>query len=117
MEHTVQTGNYGDVKLSGNEEDIHELVRRLRNDLIKDFLDERFLKEYLQSKYHIHEFSKVKFEFFRRDLKELYLSAINEIHYKPLLDTIRSAEYLVLTEAEEQIFYKEIVGILQKYFF
>ena len=117
MEHTVQTSNYGDIKLSGNEEDIHDLVRRLRNDLIKDFLDERFLKEYLQKKYHLTELSNVKFEFMRRDLKELYLSGINEPHYQPLLEEIRSNEHHIITETEEQLFYKEIESILQKYFF
>jgi hypothetical protein len=30
-----------------SDEAIIDLIRQLRNDLIKDFLDERFLKEYL----------------------------------------------------------------------
>jgi hypothetical protein len=36
-----------------SDETILDLIRNLRNDLIKDFLDERFLKEYLANTYGI----------------------------------------------------------------
>jgi hypothetical protein len=45
MEKTILTNNYGEVKLSGEEVDVIELILKLRNDLIRDFLDERFLKK------------------------------------------------------------------------
>ena len=117
MEKTVQTNNYGDVRLSGSEVDIVELIGKLRNDLIKDFLDERFLKEYLLSKYHISDLSHVKLEFIRKDLKELYSIPINKDHYKPIIDEIQTNERTSLAEGNEQLFYKEIESILQKYFY
>ncbi len=117
MEKTVETNNYGDVKLSGDEVNILELVVKLRNDLIKDFLDERFLKEYLLSKYHISDLSNVRVEFMKKDLKELYTSPLNKEHYKPIIDEIQTHERTSLAEGNEQLFYKEIESILQKYFY
>lgn len=118
MEKTVQTSNYGEIKVSGKEVDIVGLITKLRNDLIKDFLDERLLKEYFQSKYHhLPEISKIKLEFIRKDLKELFLSPINMIHYKPLIDEIQTHERTSLTEGNEALFYQEIEAIFRKYFY
>ena len=117
MEKTVQTSNYGDVKVSGSEIDILELIKKLRNDLVKDFLDERYLKEYLQSKYHLIDLSNIKLEFIRRDLKELFNLPVNVNHYRGIIDEIRAHERISLAEGNEQLFYKEIETILQKYFY
>jgi len=115
MEKTVQTNNYGEVKL-GSEVDIVELITKLRNDLIRDFLDERFLKEYFQTKYHIADISNVKVEFIKKELKDLYLSPVNTEHYKPLIDEIQTNDRTSLAEGNEQLFYKEIESIFYKYF-
>lgn len=117
MEKTVQTSNYGEVKLSDSEMDIVELIKKLRNDLIRDFLDERFLKEYVQTKYHHSDLSTVKLEFIRKDLKELYSSPVNTAHYKPLIEEIQSHERTSLAEGNEQLFYRDIESIFEKYIF
>ena len=117
MERTVETHNYGEVKLSGNDIDIIDLITKLRNDLIKDFLDERFLREYAQSKYHISDISNVKVEFIKKDLKDLYLSPLNTTHYQPLVEEIQTNERTSLAEGNEALFYREIDNIVQRYFF
>lgn len=117
MERTVQTNHYGEVKLSDSEIDIIELITRLRNDLIKDFLDERFLKEYFHSKYHISDLNNVRVEFIRKDLKELYTSPVNTEHYKPIIEEIQTNERTSLAEGNELLFYREIESIFQKYFY
>ncbi len=116
MEKTILTNNYGEVKLSGSEVDIVELIQKLRNDLIRDFLDERFLKDYVQSKYHHSDISNIKLEFIRKDLKDLYLSAVNTNHYKPLIDEIQSHERTSLV-GNEQLFYRDVESIFEKYIF
>lgn len=115
MEKTVQTNNYGEIKL-GSEVDIIELITKLRNDLIRDFLDERFLKEYFRTKYHIPDISNVKLEFIKKDLKDLYLSPIDTQHYKSLIDEIQANEKTSMEEGNEQLFYKEVESIFHKYF-
>jgi hypothetical protein len=117
MEKTVLTNNYGELKLSDGEGEILELIKKVRNDLIRDFLDERFLREYVQSKYHHSEVSAVKVQFIRKGLKELYASDINRAHYKPLIDEIQAHERVSLSEGNEVLFYRDVESIFERYIF
>src|SRR5687767_9241756 len=99
------------VNTQWTDENIVDLVRKLRNDLIKDFLDERYLKEYLNNQFRIRELSNVKIEFIKRDLKELLISPINVNHYEPLISHIKNTDSAALTENNEQLFYKELENI------
>jgi hypothetical protein len=117
MEKTVHTNNYGEVKLSDSEVDILDLIQKLRNDLIKDFLDERFLRGYIGSKYHHTDISNVKVEFIRKDLKELYSSPVNLTHYKPLINEIQTHERTSLSEGNELLFYRDVESIFERYIF
>lgn len=117
MKKTVETNYYGEVNLTDSEVDIIELIKKLRNDLIKDFLDERFLKEYFHSKYHLSEISSIKMEFIRKDLKELFGASVNTEHYEPIITEIKTNERTSLAEGNEQLFYRELEGIFQKYIY
>ena len=117
MEKTVQTNNYGEIRLQGGEIDIIELISKLRNDLIKDFLDERYLKRYFQANYQLVELSNIKIEFIRKDLKELFTAPLNIKHYQPIIDEIKTNERTSLAEGNEQLFYKELEGIFMKYIY
>src|SRR5689334_22532894 len=99
------------------DESIIELVRKLRNDLIKDFLDERLLKEYISSQFRVKELSNVKVEFIKRDLKELLISPVNTQHYDALITQIKHTDSAALTETNEQLFYKELETIFKRYLF
>jgi len=100
-----------------NRENVLDLVRKLRNDLIKDFLDERFLKEYAITHYKIKDISPVKIEFLKADLKELLISPIDVNHYQTLIDSITESDSASLAEGNETLFYKEIESRLKKYLF
>jgi hypothetical protein len=102
------------VNIQWTDERIIELIRKLRNDLIKDFLDERFLKEYIASQFRVNELSNVKIEFIKKDLKELLISPVNTNHYDALINTIRETESAALTENNDRLFYKEIELILKR---
>ena len=99
------------------DERIIDLVRKLRNDLIKDFLDERHLKEYVDQQFKVRELSAVKVEFIKRDLKELIIAPVNLNHYGPLISQIRLTDSAALTEVNEQLYYKEVEGILKRYIY
>ena len=98
-------------------ERILELVRKLRNDLIKDFLDERHLKEYMSSNFRVNDLSNIKIEFIKKDLKELLISPVNMNHYQTLIDQIRNTDSAAITEMNEPLFYKELENIFKRYIY
>ncbi len=93
------------------------LVLRLRNDLIKDFLDERNLMEYLSKEFRMMEVSRVKVEFIKRDLKQLIQTPLDAGRYQEILETISETGSAALSQGNEKIFYKEIEAILKKYIY
>ena len=97
--------------------DIVDIIRRLRNELVKDFLDERVMQEYLSTQYKINELSRVKVEFIKGDLQRLLISPVNMEWYKPIMDEYTASGSAALTEGNERLFYKEIEGILKKYMY
>jgi hypothetical protein len=99
------------------DERILDVVRKLRNDLVKDFLDERNLKDYMDRHFRIRELSQVKIEFIKKDLKELLISPINTTHYQPLISQIKLTDSAALTETNEQLFYKEIESVFKRYIY
>lgn len=108
MEQTLQ-------KLS--DEAILDLIRVVRNDLIKDYLDERNLREYFKSRYSITELSNVKVEFIKRDLRDYLIAPVNPDHYKPIIESIQQAGKAALAEGNEQLFYKDLEAIFRNYTF
>lgn len=109
--------NLNQVNTQWTDDRILELVRKLRNDLIKDFLDERHLKAYLATHFRVNELSNVKIEFIKKDLKELLISPVNLSHYQGLIAQIRETDSAALTESNEPLFYKELELIFKRYMF
>ena len=106
-----------EVNTQWTEDRILELVRKLRNDLIKDFLDERHLKLYLANQFRISELTNIKIEFIKKDLKELLISPVNKNHYQSLIDQIRETDSAGITETNEPLFYHELEIIFKRYMF
>jgi hypothetical protein len=105
------------IETQWTDERIIDLVRKLRNDLIKDFLDERNLKEYVAENFRIKDLSPIKIEFIKKDLKELMIAPVNLTHYDSLINHIRTTDSAALTENNEQLFYKELEGIFKRYLY
>jgi len=102
-------------KTQWSEENSIDLILKLRNDLLKDFLDERFLKEYIAHQFNVRELSNVKVEFIKKDLKELYATPIDMAHYDPILSNLRETESASLGNGNDQLFYAEIEKVLKRY--
>jgi hypothetical protein len=100
-----------------SDENIIDLLRKLRNDLIKDFLDERFLKEYIYTHYKIKELSAVKLEFIKGSLKELLIAPVDVKHYAKIITHIKETDTASLSEGNETLFYKEIDQLLKRFIF
>lgn len=109
--------NIVNVTTPWTDENIIDLVRKVRNDLIKDFLDERFLKDYIASKYGVKELTAVKIEFIKRDLKEFLIAPVNTEHYRTVVDQIRETNSASLSEGNDELFYSEVDQILKKYIY
>lgn len=94
--------------------DVLHLIQHLRNDLIKDFLDERNLISYVATNYKINDLSAVKVEFIKADLKRLLASPIDETWYAPIIEEFKTTGTVALAEGNEKLFYKEIENVLKK---
>lgn len=94
-----------------------ELIRGLRNELIKDFLDERYLIEYLSGRYNKKELSNARMEFVRKELKELLIAPVDIEHYSRLIQEIEKDNTTSISNKNDSLFYKEIEKILMKYIF
>lgn len=97
--------------------DVIQLIQNLRNDLIKDFLDERNLTSYVSTNYKITELSAVKVEFIKADLKRLLSSAVDQAWYAPIVDEFKTTGTVALAEGNEKLFYKEIENVLKKHMY
>ncbi|MBX2964085.1 MAG: hypothetical protein KF687_16350 [Cyclobacteriaceae bacterium] len=108
-----KTNITGVARLS--EEAILDHVRTIRNNLIKDFLDERFLINHFSEVYHLKELTRVKVEFIKRDLKEMLIHPVDTVHYKEVMNQIRQSNSLEATEQHERLFYEDVTRLFKQY--
>ncbi len=101
-------------KQKWSEENSIEIIQKLRNDLLKDFLDERYLKEYMATRYHVRELSNVKIEFIKKDIKELLRAPVDLNHYESLLKDLKDSDSVVLTEGNDRLFFEEADQVLKR---
>jgi len=94
-----------------------DLIRKLRDDLVKDFLDERYLKEFIFENYNVKELSNIKLEFLRKELKELLQRPLDTEHYEPILSFLKETGSDSLAEGQDQLFYVDIEKVLKRYIF
>jgi len=98
-----------------SDEYIIDLIRKLRNDLIKDFLDERILLQYFASNFNVRDVSPIKVEFIKKALKELLIAPVDLTHYRPIIEQIKNTESAALSEGNEQLFYKELESVFKQH--
>jgi hypothetical protein len=103
--------------LRWTDQNILDLIRKLRNDLIKDFLDERYMHAYVLDRYNIQTLAAIRVEFIKQDLKRLLIAPVDVVHYKALIGHIRENDTASLAEGNEKIFYNEIENLLKQHLF
>jgi hypothetical protein len=99
------------------QEKYEDLIKKLRDDLVKDFLDERYMKEFIFENYNVKEISNVKVEFIKKELKEVLLSPLDVAHYEPIFTHLRETDSETLGEGNDQLFYIDIEKVLKRYIF
>jgi hypothetical protein len=101
------------IRLSG--ENIIEMIRDNRNDVIQKLLDDKTLKLYLNEIHSLTEVSAIKIEFIKRSLKELILTPVDLSHYAQLLLEYRKSGAVFLSSSNEKLFYQEIEKTIKSY--
>ncbi len=94
-----------------------DLIQKLRDDLVKDFLDERYLKEFIFENYNVRELSNVKLEFIKKELKEMLKAPLDMVHYEPIFTHLKETDSESFGEDNEQLFYIDIEKVLKRYIF
>jgi hypothetical protein len=97
--------------------DIIDVIRRLRNDIIKDFLDERNLASYVSEHYKITDLSSVKIEFIKGELKRMLIAPVDVEWYKSFIDDFKASGNASVPEGNEKLFYKEIENMLKRFIY
>lgn len=93
---------------------IIDLIRELRNAIIKGFLIDENLLPYFKSQYN-KELSNVKRELLKRDLKELLISPVDAAHYSALIKEVKETKNSALAYKNETLFYDELATLFRKY--
>jgi hypothetical protein len=99
------------------DERILDLVRKLRNDLIKDFLDERILVPWLKDRYQVPDLSPVKVQLIRKELKTLLISPVDIHHYQSLIEHVRTTGSAGISGGYEPLFYDELTRVFRRYLY
>ena len=94
-----------------------EFVLKLRSDFFKDFLDERYLREYLAKHYNVRDLSNVKVEFMKKDFKALTSTAPDPSALETLMTKIQSFDNPDEEEEKQRIFHDEIEKVVMRYLF
>ena len=95
-------------------EKIVDLIRSVRNDLIKDFLDGDNLASYFSQHYN-KELSKIKIIFIKKELSELLIAPVDLTHYAPLINKIRKSNSVSMSQRNHGFFYSELESVFKKY--
>ena len=99
-------------------QDDKELVKKLRDDVLKDFLDERYLREYLASYYKVHELSNVKIEFMKKDFREVMAAPLEESRYETIVAQLDNPDKEERQDDHgHQLFFEEIEKVVMRYLF
>jgi predicted class III extradiol MEMO1 family dioxygenase len=94
-----------------------DLIRKLRNDLIKEFLDERNLLAYFAEQFNQKELNSRRVEFIKKELKELLIAPVDLVHYSPILLEMKHDGTASISSKNERLFYDELEKIFRKYIF
>ncbi|HEY8936888.1 MAG TPA: hypothetical protein VIM65_16795 [Cyclobacteriaceae bacterium] len=95
-------------------EKIIDLVRQIRNDLVKDFMKGENIQAWFIKNYD-KPISKIKREFLIRDLQELLIIPVDLVHYASLIKEIMDTNTANISKGNEGLFYQEIEKLFEKY--
>ena len=105
------------VATKWTDEMILDLIRKVRNDLIKDFLDERYLREYAEENFGVRDLTLLKIEFVKLALKEMLISPVDRQHYTNLMERIRETDSASLSDGNDGLFFRDVEKTLKRHIY
>jgi len=102
------------VEIRWSNQQVIDLVRALRDELIQVFLDERFLTDYIALNFGVAGIHPDQLKAVKDSLKILELSPLNIDYYHLLLDQIRITDSASLTAQNDSLFYAEIELLIEQ---
>jgi hypothetical protein len=107
----------GSVQTAEHDEIIN-VIRNSRNDIIKDFLDERNIRSYYADRYHLNDIDSPKVAAIKEELKQMLGTPLDVVHYALLMDQMKQAGVSVNhVDINPDLFFKEIQKVFLKYMF
>jgi len=94
---------------------ILDMIRTVRNDLIKDFLDVRHLTEYLIRSHNIHRPDQVIVEQICVGLKEKLIAPVDQRHYQTLIRQVEETGDASIPGQYRALFYSDLEQVLRRY--
>ncbi len=104
-----------DAMIRSSGENVIELIKDHRDDLIHRLVDPIVLEEYLLHEFQLTELSGVKLEYIKRALVELSLTPVDLSHYAALILETRKNGSLSISNTTEQFFRKDIERTIKNY--
>lgn len=94
---------------------IIEDIQERRVAIIRDLLKDDLLSSYLNTMYEGQKLSSVKFEFLKRDLKQLSEAPIDLVHYSMLIRKAKESDLWPNPAIIEEFIHAEIRQVILKY--
>src|SRR5688572_17498785 len=91
-----------------------DLIRKLRNELIKQFLEEQKLHFHFKDNFKC-KLNAIRIEFIKKELHDLLTSPLDLVNYATMLIEMKQAGTASLTIKNEDLFFKELDVIFRKY--
>ncbi|MBL0745816.1 hypothetical protein [Chryseolinea lacunae] len=91
-------------------------VRQERNSVVKTYLDNAVVQEYVGKKFGVH-LSHIKMEFVNRDLHEMLISPVDLVHYSAILTELTHSPGESFQSRTNGLIMVELDKTLQKYAF
>lgn len=91
-----------------------DLIRKLRNELIKYFLEDSNLRSYFKKRFK-YQPNALRMVFIKKELQDLLISPVDLVHYASLLIEMKQVGTASVTIKNEELFYEELDSIFSKY--
>jgi hypothetical protein len=97
----------------GSVDDAISTIRKTRDEFISSLLTEPGLSSFMEHHYDTIYLSPVRTEFLKRDLKELRNSALDLVHYSPLIKDFK--EEKISDAKDHRLIIDEVKALYEKY--
>jgi hypothetical protein len=92
-----------------------DLIRNLRNDLVKHFLDDKNLINFFAEQYDQKQLNTRRIEFIKKELRELLIAPVDLAHYATLMLEMKQSGTASIASKNEKLFYDELEKIFKRY--